>query len=254
MYRADSRGAWWTHIRTPASRLRNLTATLRSRPQPLRAVRIVLLVAVLAVLIVAQRYGVFHEFANPTRVAHALLERGAWGYAVFVVAYAALNPIGVPGTVFVLAAALIWPWPIAFALSMVGTIAASVIGFSLNRLILREWVSGLIPSRFRKYDEALATRAFATVFFLRLVFWMPPLLHAFFGVSRVRFWTHFWGSLAGYVLPLLLMSFFGPRVFDALKSMTATTWIELVAGAVLIAVVVWTIGRVQRRSARSDHT
>ncbi len=233
--------------------MRNLTSTQRSRPQQLRAVRIVVLVVVLAALVAAQRYGVFHEFASPARVAQTLVERGAWGYVVFVVAYAALNPIGVPGTAFVLAAALIWPWPIAFALSMVGTISASVIGFSLNRLILREWVSGLIPARFRRYDEALATRAFATVFFLRLVFWMPPLLHAFFGVSRVRFWTHFWGSLAGYVLPLLLMCFFGPRAFDTLKSAPAATWIELGVATLLIAIVVWTIGRVQRRSARSDH-
>jgi uncharacterized membrane protein YdjX (TVP38/TMEM64 family) len=57
------------------------------------------------------------------------------------------------------------------------------------------------------------------VFLLRLVFWMPPLLHAFFGVSKVRFWTHFWGSFLGYLLPLFLMSFFGQALFDALKRM-----------------------------------
>ena len=104
---------------------------------------------------------------------------------------------------FVIAAPLIWPWPVAFALSMTGTMAASVVGFSFARFVARDWVSTMIPARFRKYDDALAQRALTTVFVLRLVFWMPPLLHAFFGVSKVRFWTHFWGSLAGYVLPLL---------------------------------------------------
>ena len=193
---------------------------------PVRALRIAALVLVLAALVVAWRYGVFHEFADPARVAHALAERGAWGYLTFVVTYAAIQPFGVPGTVFVVAAALIWPWPVAFALSVAGTMAASVVGFSLSRALLRDWVSRLIPARFRKYDEALATRAFATVFFLRLVFWMPPLLHAFFGVSKVRFWTHFWGSLAGYLLPLFVLSFFGQRVFDVLKGAPAVVWIE----------------------------
>ncbi len=61
----------------------------------------------------------------------------------------------------------------------------------------RDWVSRHIPARFARYDDALARRGFVTVFVMRFVFWMPPVLHAFFGVSKVRFGTHFWGSLAG---------------------------------------------------------
>src|SRR5579863_7852895 len=101
------------------------------RRNPVRALRIAALVLILAALAVAERYGVFHEFADPARVARTLVERGAWGYLTFVVAYAAIQPFGVPGTVFVVAAALIWPWPVAFALSMAGTMAASVVGFTL---------------------------------------------------------------------------------------------------------------------------
>jgi len=65
--------------------------------------------------------------------------------------------------------------------------------------VARDWgVESKIPARFRKYDEALAARAFSTVFLLRFIFWMPQLLHTFLGVSKVPFWTHFWASLAGY--------------------------------------------------------
>ncbi len=99
-----------------------------------------------------------------------------------------------PGTIFIVAAPLIWSWPVAFCLSMVGTMAATVDGFSFARFVARDWVAQRIPARFRKYDDLLALRAFATVFLLRLIFWMPPLLHAFFGVSKVRFSTHFWAS------------------------------------------------------------
>ena len=86
------------------------------------------------------------------------------------------------------------------------------------------------PERFRRYDDALARQGFRTVFLLRLVFWMPPLLHAFFGVSKVRFWTHFWGSFLGYLLPLFLMSFFGQALFDALRRAPASAWIVVAAG------------------------
>jgi uncharacterized membrane protein YdjX (TVP38/TMEM64 family) len=216
-------------------------------PQPLwrtRNAKIAAVVLAVLGLVVAQRLGVFHELRESNQLASSLIALGPWGYVAFIGAYAALQPFGVPGTVFVIAAALIWPWPIAFALSMTGTMMASVIGFSFARFVARDWVSSRIPARFAKYEEALARRGLATVFVLRLIFWMPPLLHAFFGVSKVRFWTHFWGSLAGYVLPLLMMSYFGQKLFDRLKQIGTTEWIEI---GICVVVVVATIFAIWRR-------
>ena len=216
-------------------------------PRSSRKTKLAVVAFVIGALVIAQRLGVFAELGEPARLTQTLLRLGPWGYVVFVIAYASLQPFGVPGTVFIMAAPLIWPWPIAFGLSMTGTMAASVVGFSFARFIARDWLSTKIPARFRKYDDALERRAFATVFFLRLVFWMPPLLHAFFGVSKVRFGTHFWGSLAGYVLPLFLVSFFGQALFDAMKSAPLEFWIALGVGAAAIAFVVWAFRR--RRAA-----
>jgi uncharacterized membrane protein YdjX (TVP38/TMEM64 family) len=205
-------------------------------PQRLRALRIGVVLIAAGILVLAYVLGVFHQFAEPARLARTLLRLGIWGYVAFVVTYALLQPFGVPGTVFVVAASLIWPWPIAFALSMIGTMAASVVGFSFARFVARDWVSRRIPARFRKYDDAMARRAFAKVFVLRFVFWMPPTLHAFFGVSKVSFWTHFWGSLAGYLLPLFLISLYGQRLFDLLKHVPLVAWVSLGAAIVVLAI------------------
>ncbi len=202
---------------------------------------------VVVALVVAQRLGVFRQLAEPARVAQTLVELGPWGYLAFIVAYAALQPFGVPGTVFIMAAPLIWSWPVAFGLSMTGTMAASVVGFSFARFIGRDWISTRIPAQFQKYNDALSRRALSTVFLLRLVFWMPPLLHAFFGVSKVRFWTHFWGSLAGYVIPLFLVSFFGQALFDAAKSAPLGVWVGLGVVMASIALGGWALKR--RRSS-----
>ena len=140
----------------------------------MRRTRVAAVLIVILAVAVAARFGVFRQFAEPARAARTLVQLGPWGYVAFIAVYAALQPFGVPGTVFVLAAPLIWPWPVAFGLSMAGTMAASVIGFTFARLVARDWVRGMIPVRFQKYDDALVRRAFATVFFLRLVFWMPP--------------------------------------------------------------------------------
>ncbi len=208
-----------------------------------------MVLVVITVLVIAQRFGVFAQFKDPAVVRQTLVQLGPWGYVAFIVAYALLQPFGVPGTVFVFAAPLIWPWPVAFGLSMVGTMAASVIGFSFTRFVARDWIEDTIPARFRRYDDALEGRAFTTVFTLRLVFWMPQVLHAFFGVSKVPFWTHFWGSLAGYAIPLFLVSFFGEKLYDIMKEAPVEVWIALGAGVATIAVGVGFIRRRRRAGA-----
>jgi uncharacterized membrane protein YdjX (TVP38/TMEM64 family) len=180
-------------------------------------VRLALLLSVLVALALAHYFGAFRALGDPAHLKELLLRAGPWGYAAFLGAYTVMQPFGLPGTLFVMAAPLIWPWPIAFALSMVGTMAASVVGFSFARFVARDWVSSRIPARFRRYDDALARRGFETVFLLRLIFWMPPPLHYFFGISKVRFSTHFWASVAGYALPLFACSYFGESLFDLLK-------------------------------------
>ena len=208
----------------PCYARRLLAAQDQRRAQPTKLVAVLV---VLVMLLAAHQLGLFQQFADPAGVKQALVSLGPWGYVAFVAAYAALQPFGFPGTVFILAAPLIWPWPIAYGLSMAGTMAASVVGFLFARFVARDWVAARIPERFRRYNDALGRRAFVTVFLLRLVFWMPPPLHAFFGVSQVRFATHFWGSLAGYALPLLLISAFGERVFDAVRAAPPALWVAI---------------------------
>jgi uncharacterized membrane protein YdjX (TVP38/TMEM64 family) len=215
--------------------------------------KIAAVIAVAVVLVVAEQLGVFERVREPAQLAKSLVALGAWGYVAFIVTYAMIQPFGVPGTIFVFAAALIWPWPIAFAVSMIATLAASVVGFSFARFVARDWISSKIPERFTRYNDALAQRAFVTVAVLRLIFWMPPLLHAFFGVSKVKGWTHFWGSLVGYLIPLFLMSFFGQKLFDFLKNAPLSAWLAFGGALVIIAlsVFIWRRSRVMRPSLPS---
>lgn len=197
--------------------------------------RLLLVLIVCGVLFGAYRMGVLEQFTDLGRATATLRGLGGWGYVAFVLAYAIFQPFGVPGTIFILVAPLIWPWPIAFGLSMVGTMAASLVGFSFARFVARDWISRRIPERFRKYDEALAARAFRTVVILRFVFWMPPLLHAFFGVSKVKFSTHAWGSFVGYIVPLFLVSYFGQPLMDAIVN--APLWVWPASISVIVATV-----------------
>ncbi len=214
-------------------------STLSPDQRSMTKTKVATVLAVVVMLVTAHQLGILQRFGEPAELKRTLVELGAWGYVAFIAAYALLQPFGIPGTVFVWAAALIWPWPIAFALSMVGTMAASVVGFAFARFVARDWIASKIPPRFKKYDDALEHRAFGTVFLLRFIFWMPPLLHAFFGVSKVRFWTHFWGSFVGYLVPLFLISFFGGRLFEAAKAVSVETWVGAGLAIAATVLVVW---------------
>ena len=219
----------------------------------MRYAKLAAIAFVVALLLVAWRFGIFSQVADPKTLARTLVDMGPWGYLAFIGAYAALQPFGVPGTVFIVAAPLIWPWETAFVLSMTGTMLASVIGFSFARVVAKDWIAARIPERFRKYDEALERNAFETVVILRLIFWMPQVLHSFFGVSKVRFATHFWGSLLGYVPPLLMVSYFGSRVFDASGKMQPDAW-PILGGMLLVSVIIALAARARAKALRSRHS
>ena len=212
--------------------------------------KIATLVLVVVALIALQQLGLLEAFAEPARLKQAVLDLGAWGQLAFVVSYTFLQPIGVPGTVFVWAAPLIWPWPTAFVTSLVGSVAASVLGFSLARFIGREWVTGKLPKRVLKYEAALEQQAFTTVIVLRFLFWMPQWLHVFFGVSKVPFWTHFWGTLLGYLIPLLLVSMYGEALFELAKQAPAEIWIALGISTCVVAAISWWFVRRRRQPLR----
>jgi uncharacterized membrane protein YdjX (TVP38/TMEM64 family) len=224
---------------------------MRLHPRTARYARLGAVALVLIALAVAYQVDLLARFADPQSLSQALVAMGAWGYVAFVIAYTVLQPFGVPGTVFIVAAPLIWPWQTAFLLSMAGTMAASVVGFAFARFVARDWVSARIPARLRKYDDALERNAFQTVVLLRLILWMPQVLHSFFGVSKVGFWTHLWGSLLGYVPPLLVVSFFGGRMFDASGRMQPDAWAILV-GLAVASLLVAALARAWERRRRQS--
>jgi uncharacterized membrane protein YdjX (TVP38/TMEM64 family) len=69
------------------------------------------------------------------------------------------------------------------------------------------------------------------------------------GVSKVPFWTHFWASLAGYALTLFLLSFFGQKLFEVLKSAPASVWLGVGVGAALVLLGVLIARRYRQRAS-----
>jgi uncharacterized membrane protein YdjX (TVP38/TMEM64 family) len=239
---------------TSTMRVGSTGTAFSGRMKPMRKAQLAALVVAIAVVAVCARLGVFHEFGSPFTIRQDLLELGPLGYAVFIAAFAFLQPFGLPGLAFCAAASLIWPWPIAFALSMTGAMSSTAFGFAFARFVARDYVAKILPPRFKNYDARLAENAFATVFILRIMFLFQPLLHAFFGLSKVRFSTYMIASGLAYALPVLGISYFGQRAVDYLRY--APLGHKIVLGIIVVKVIIlgfallrWLRRREERRLA-----
>ena len=221
-------------------------------PRPRRfvcAARLALVAFVALALLVAWRSGLLAQVADPKTFARTVVGLGAWGYVASVVAYALLQPFGVPGTVFCGGGAL----PLAVA-RRVRAVDDGHHGRQRDRLLLRaaSWRATGARSACPRGSGSTRPRSAERLhdgLVLRLVLWMPQALHAFLGVSRVPFWTHVWASLLGYALPLFVVSWLGAEMFDASGAMQPKAL--PVMGAMLafsiVVVVVWR--RWERRNA-----
>jgi uncharacterized membrane protein YdjX (TVP38/TMEM64 family) len=118
-------------------------------------------------------------------VARLLTETGPIGPIVFVVVMWVTQPFGVPGFVYMVPAGIVWPAPVAIAVSWVGNMGSSYLGFSFARWFARDWVKARIPPRMHVFDDRLADGGIMPVIGLRLVFgqlppadWLPGVVIA----------------------------------------------------------------------------
>ena len=137
--------------------------------------------------------------SDPDRVIDLLRDSGWVGPVVFVLSMWIIQPFGLPGVFFMLPAAVVWPAPVAVALSWVGNMAASTTAFLFARWVGRDWVSQRIPPRIAHWDDRLAQGGVWPVILLRVVTGQLPPADWFLGVSKVSFRTFFVGTAIGII-------------------------------------------------------
>jgi uncharacterized membrane protein YdjX (TVP38/TMEM64 family) len=163
-----------------------------------RIVKALLAVALVAVVVWFFASGTYRTFEARTLSAQIDALHGA-GPFVFVLAFAVVQPLGPSGHIFILCASLVWPPPVAFALSMVGAVLSQVTGFLFYRYVAADFARARIPKRLLQYEERLVASPFRTVLVLRLVTFTWPLVSMLLGVSRIRFAPMLGATVLGLV-------------------------------------------------------
>jgi len=90
----------------------------------------------------------------------------------------------------------------------VGAMAGASAAFWIGRTLGREFAASLISDRLRKYDDAIERNGFATVLYLRLIYFPFTPMNFAMGLTKVRFRDYFFGTGLGIIVGTFVLTFF----------------------------------------------
>lgn len=196
--------------------------------------RIAVIVLLVAIAVAAYAAGFVDLLREPERFRAILVEAGPWGYVAYVGSFVLLEPLGIPGLLWIVPAGLVWPKPVAFVLSMIGGVGSGVTGFLFARFLARDWVERNLPDRFRRFDDRLAVNGFQAVVLVRLVFFLAPPSHWVLGISKVGFVPFVVGSAVGILPGVAAATWLGGGLFEWLGGQPPWVWGALIAFVVAV--------------------
>lgn len=153
-------------------------------------------------------------FEDPEGTVELIRAAGAWGAIAYVAAFALLQPLGISGHVFGLAAAVIWGGPEGFALALVGAVGSACVSFGYARYVAYDWVQARIPARVRKYEAWVVERGLLGVVVYRLLTFTMHPAQLLMGTLRVRFGTMVLGTTLGFAPAVAIDVFLGGELWS----------------------------------------
>lgn len=178
--------------------------------------------AFLAVFIVAAvaavRFTPIQGYLTPDGLGRFLERTGIWGPLIFALVYAAGVCLFVPGTLLTTLGGAIFGAYEGFLYVWVGAMLGASAAFWIGRTLGRDLAASLVGDRLKKYDEAIERNGFATVLYLRLVYFPFTPMNFGMGLTRVRFRDYFFGTALGIVVGVFVFTFFAGTVRDVWAS------------------------------------
>ena len=209
-----------------------------NKPQPVArrkgaGIKAILLVAFVIVAIYIMRFTSAREFFTEKALNQFLDRAGLWAPLVFMLVYTAGVCLFVPGTLLTaLGAALFGPYW-GFVYVWIGAMVGATVAFWIGRTLGRDFAASLIGEKLRKYDEAIERNGFATVLYLRLVYFPFTLMNFGMGLTKVRFWDYFSGTGLGILVGTFIFTFFIGTIKEV---WIAGDWSQLISFKVFFSV------------------
>jgi len=142
---------------------------------------------------------------EPDAVVGWVRASGPWGLLVFVALVVVFNLFQVPAWIFVVAAGLIWPLPVAFAVAYGACVLAAVVTFEVFGRAGGTALRGVERPWMQKVLRSLDAQPVRGVALLRAVFMATPPITVALALAGVRRRDHLLGTLIGISFPMVLI-------------------------------------------------
>ena len=110
------------------------------------------------------------------------------------------------------------------------------IAFFIGRTLGREFAGSLIGDRLRKYDDAIERNGFATVLYLRLVYFPFTPMNFGMGLTKVHLRDCVFGTGLGIIVGTFTFTFFVGMLKDV---WTSGNWGELISLKVFFSIALF---------------
>jgi uncharacterized membrane protein YdjX (TVP38/TMEM64 family) len=203
----------------------------RGRGKAIAKALLLLVFIVAAVILI--RFTPLKNYLTADALGRFLETAGFWAPIVFMLIYAVGVCLFLPGTLLTGLGAAIFGAYWGFLYVWFGAMAGAAAAFWIGRTLGREFSASLIGNRLQKYDDAIERNGFATVLYLRLVYFPFTPMNFGMGLTKVHFWDYFWGTGLGIIVGTFIFTFF----IGTLKEVWASgNWWELISFKVFFSI------------------
>lgn len=208
--------------------------TSKSRKRAI--IKAFLLVTFIIMAIYVVRFTPVKGFLTREALGHFLESAGFWAPMIFMLVYAAGICLFVPGTLLTALGAAIFGAYWGFLYVWIGAMIGASAAFGVGRTLGREFAASMIGDRLKKYDDGIERNGFATVLYLRLVYFPFTAMNFGMGLTKVRFLDYFFGTALGIIVGTFIFTFF----IGTLKEVWASgDWGQLISFKVFFSVALF---------------
>ena len=196
----------------------------------------VLLVLFIAAAVAAVRFTPLKNYLTPEGLGRSLAMAGIWGPVIYILVYAVGVCLFVPGTLLTTLGGALFGAFQGFFYVWAGAMLGASAAFWIGRTLGRDLAASLIGDKLKKYDDAIERNGFATVLYLRLVYFPFTPMNFGMGLTRVRFWDYFFGTGLGIIVGVFIFTYFVGAVREVWRS---GDWGGLLSGKVIFSVALF---------------
>ena len=196
----------------------------------------IILLIFIAVAIILVRFTPIKNYLTAEALGRFLDTAGFWAPLVFILIYAAGVCFFLPGTLLTGLGAAIFGAYWGFVYVWFGAMAGASGAFFIGRTLGREFASSLIGDKLKKYDDGIERNGFATVLYLRLVYFPFTPMNFGMGLTKVHFRDYFIGTGLGIIVGTFIFTFF----IGTLKEVWVSgNWAELISFKVFFSIALF---------------